>query len=58
MAHGKRAEINGKKFQDKEFWSPRLPCAGGVGSIYKDLTHSKDRMRSKKILKEDLKETD
>ena len=55
MAHGKRS-ADQSNHCGREFWSPRLPFAGGVGSICKQLTHSKDRMLGKKILMRELKE--
>lgn len=55
MAHGE----NANKFRGgREYWSRRHPGMLSWGSIGKQLTHEKERMRDKKIIQDEMKNLD
>jgi hypothetical protein len=54
MAHGE----NANKHRAREYWSPRHRGILSWGSIGKQLTHEKERMRDKKIIQDEMKNLD
>lgn len=55
MAHGE----NANKYQGgREYWSRRHRGMLSWGSVGKQLTHEKDRMRDKKIIQDEMKNLD
>jgi hypothetical protein len=54
MAHGE----NANKHWGREYWSPRHRGMPSWGSVGKQLTHEKDRMRDKKIIQDEMKNLD